>query len=244
MAGVLSFFLSVLAYNSIHIHWNGEYDDDYEDYEANYQRMEKWNEGVLGQQVLVIVFLFCISFQLFIKTLYTPILGNFLPFLVKMTNKSLVFVVVFAVIILIFGIIGYALFFDITEFSTFGLSMITLYESALGGFDFSIFDGTINSSAVLGKFYMVIYLMVSFMVLLNFLIAIMTDAYVSLQGKIVGVKNHEILKIRALYDHDDRYDCLIRGQQNFSTIPLLFLPFIVYTGSTKLNTIIKRVVFT
>ena len=127
------------------------------------------------------------------------------------------------------------LFFDIDEFKSFLVSFNTLYGSALGGFDFSIFSNSNEYDEHVGKIYLFIYLLISAILLLNFLIAIMSDTYARLSEYDKGLEMIEKVNMRALFDNDPYYSSLHKGS-SFLTIwfsPLNFA--VILCKSKRLN---------
>ena len=129
------------------------------------------------------------------------------------------------------------LFFDIDEFDSFLVSFNTLYGSALGGFDFNIFSQSNEYEEYVGKIYLFIYLLISAILLLNFLIAIMSDTYARLSEYDKGLQMIEIVNMRALFDNDPYYSSLHKGSTFFT---ILFSPLnfaVIFCKSKRLNTL-------
>ena len=129
------------------------------------------------------------------------------------------------------------LFFDIDEFDSFLVSFNTLYGSALGGFDFSIFSKSNEYDEFVGKIYLFIYLLISAILLLSFLIAIMSDTYARLSEYDKGLQMIEIVNMRALFDNDPYYSSLHKGSTFFT---IFFSPFnfaVIFCKSKRLNTL-------
>ena len=127
-----------------------------------------------------------------------------------MAKDSLIFLSILFIIFVIFALIGTGLFYDLEQYSHFFNSMVHLYESALGGFDFSIYENGKTSEAI-GKLYMIIFLLATTILLLNFLIAIMSETYARLKNYSQGMKFAEVIKIRVIYEPDPVYSCLVRS---------------------------------
>ena len=68
-----------------------------------------------------------------------------------------------------------------------------------------VFDNSTKSSSTAGRLYLSIYLLVSTILLLNFLIAILNDTYAEYINNESGLQSKETIKIRAIYEENDYY---------------------------------------
>lgn len=88
---------------------------------------------------------------------------------------------------------------------------------------------------------MTIYLIIVAILLLNFLIAIMSETYGRLKDYSAGMKYAEVIKIRAIYEDDPYYSCLVRSLPITNLIVLFMLPFILICKSKSLNSALLRI---
>jgi len=79
------------------------------------------------------------------------------------------------IIFFMFLAIGNILLYDSKKFSTMELGAVTLFGAALGVFDYNDVADTSNPS--IGYIYLTLYLIIMAIILLNFIIAILTDIY-------------------------------------------------------------------
>lgn len=78
--------------------------------------------------------------------------------------------------------IGNILLYDAEKFKTLELGAVTLFGAGLGVFDYAdVADGSVPS---IGYIYLTVYLIIMAIILLNFIIAILTDIYS--EGRAVG----------------------------------------------------------
>jgi hypothetical protein len=145
--------------------------------------------------------------------------------------------------VIVFALVGNRLFYDIQQYGTFEQSISTLYESALGGFDFSIYKESEKTTEFIGKLFMAVYLLISLIFLLNFLIAILSSSFADLEKKGVGLKMAEIIKLRILYEEHPKYCCLVNSIPLTNIIILILSPIILIAKSPKLNRIILGLEF-
>ena len=116
-----------------------------------------------------------------------------------MAVKVVSFLIIYFTIMLAFSLVGYRLFYDVTDYSPLSKSFKTMFQPSLGGFDYTLFDNATYTSSTTGR----IYLLVSAILLLNFLIAILNDTYVEYINNGKALQSKEIIKLRAIYEHHD-----------------------------------------
>jgi len=80
-----------------------------------------------------------------------------------------------------------------------------MYEASIGGFDFSIFDDIQRIRLIYAKIYLVVYLLLATILLLNFLIAILADTYANYINIGIALKNIEIIRLRLVYERHPVY---------------------------------------
>ena len=142
---------------------------------------------------------------------------------------------------LAFSLVGYGLFYDVTELSTLSSSFKTMFQSSLGGFDYNLFNSAVNTSPLAGRIFLSIYLLVSSILLLNFLIAILNDTYAEYINNGKGLQAKEIIKLRAIYEHHDYYQCLVKAPNLINFYMLFLAPLVIFLKSSKLNRVILHI---
>ena len=167
--------------------------------------------------------------------------GILIQTIVKMAIKVIRFLVLYFTIILAFSFVGYGLFYDIEDYSSLFKSYNTMFKSSLGGFDYSIYDNSTKSSSTAGRIYLSIYLLVSTILLLNFLIAILNDTYIEYINNGNGLQSKEMIKIRALYEENDYYQWLAKTHNLINFYMIILAPLVVMLKSKKLNKFILHI---
>jgi predicted transcriptional regulator len=75
------------------------------------------------------------------------------------------------------------MFLDIPKFSNYTDAAIFMFSSSLGSFDFSVFENEVQLlDKEYGYIYLTLFLIISNITLLNFLIAILSNTYTILQA--------------------------------------------------------------
>ncbi|KAG2487094.1 hypothetical protein HYH03_014207, partial [Edaphochlamys debaryana] len=108
-----------------------------------------------------------------------PSLGPLLNTVARMMEDLVAFLFPMIIILTGFTTMLFAVYQDqkIQELSTFGSTMLYLFGSMLGGFDFTIFDGLSDVLFYYGVTAQVVFLVASAILLLNLLVAIITNRY-------------------------------------------------------------------
>ena len=117
--------------------------------------------------------------------------------------------------------------------------MIYLFSASLGNFDFSLFSQ--NEEYLprqYGWIYLILFLVLTNIVLINFLIAILSNKYTEMEPKKKLLYNRNILRIKQIQAEDKYYSCLISSFVPLNFLMLPFVPFIVISKSEKLNHIL------
>eukprot|EP00350_Pseudokeronopsis_sp_OXSARD2_P004012 CAMPEP_0170560808 /NCGR_PEP_ID=MMETSP0211-20121228/51143_1 /TAXON_ID=311385 /ORGANISM="Pseudokeronopsis sp., Strain OXSARD2" /LENGTH=114 /DNA_ID=CAMNT_0010875527 /DNA_START=149 /DNA_END=493 /DNA_ORIENTATION=+ len=104
-------------------------------------------------------------------------------------------------LLLIFMMTGFILFSYLEEFESFINVFQTLMSVSFGNFKFSIFDGGeaelvgAYNAPTFGKFYLILLIILSNIMMLNLMIAVFSDTYNKLQLVAEGVFLAEIIEM-------------------------------------------------
>ena len=200
-----------------------------------YEIFKIWKDYEPNQMLFYIFFMTFIMVKCFLGLLFNTYLGELAQIAISMLKDSFRFLFLYLILLIFFSVVGYMLFLDIDEFKSFLVSFNTLYGSALGGFDFEIFSKSNEYEEHVGKIYLFAYLLISAILLLNFLIAIMSDTYARLSEFDEGLQMIHRVNMRALFEDDPYYSSLHKGS-TFGTI--FFTPLnlaVILFKSKKLN---------
>jgi len=116
-------------------------------------------------------------------SVYQP-LGELVLLIRGMASQIISFFVVYAICILGFGITFYGLFYELNDsYSTAGYTFITLLQNTLVNFDFTVFRTNSNVVNILGMFLLTAFLIFTAIILMNLLIAQMSNTYQIIKEK-------------------------------------------------------------
>ena len=101
-----------------------------------------------------------------------------------------------------------------------------MFGTGLNNYDLSVFDNW-NQNPLAGKLFIFACIIVNSIVLLNFIIAILTDTYAKLSTKSLGLYYDGIIQRIPVYEDDARYGGLIIGSPPFNVLAVLLVPLYI-----------------
>ena len=181
--------------------------------------------------------------RLMIMLRLTKFLGPLLKMIYNMLWDISIFMVLFAIILVIYSSIGNLLFYTESGYGNFQDTMVTLFGSALGNFDLNALDSS-NKGEVVGKIFIISFVILWNILILNLLIAILSSTYALLEEKKLVLYINEILKLRSSLDYDKKATGLVSAFPPWNIFPLIFSPFYFVKGdTTKLNNIVFHICY-
>ena len=112
----------------------------------------------------------------------TAFLGPMLKIFFAMMRTIAVFLILYLISIVSFSSVGVVLFIGMEPFDSLYNAMIFLFSSSLGEFDFTVFDQLVEG-ILYGHVFYVSFLIMELILLLNLLIAILSNTYAMLEQK-------------------------------------------------------------
>ena len=115
-----------------------------------------------------------------------PIIGPLIKTFAYMFTDIIKFLLIYVVELMAFSCVSYIAFRDLYKFSSFVMSLQTLFESSLGNFDYEWFTPYNQSDPFynkVGRIYLTIFLIINLLLLINLLIALFSDTYSKVQEK-------------------------------------------------------------
>lgn len=232
---ILSFihlFLSVLALGRYLFNYRFQKGQDprYDNCAVIYEGY--YNEPFLDTTLMLGLYNFILWVRIILVFRVNSLLGPTMNIIYNMAVEILKFMIILIIIWLIFVSAGRILFITIDEYATTTDTFITLFSATLGTFDFNVFN---NINMVLekeyGYAYLALFLVVTNVILLNFIIAILSNTYNQLQNVSNALYYKEIIKMRNIFEFDKYYSCLISYFIPFNVFLIPFMPFVMYFKS-------------
>jgi len=111
-----------------------------------------------------------------------------------------------------------------------------LFESALGNWDLSIYDG-LSMGKIYGEIYHLVVLLMNLILLLNLIIAILSTTFSTLEPKSLALYYDGVIEAMPQYQYDKFYGALICS---FPPVNLLICPFMFCFTYSKNEYFLRR----
>lgn len=164
--------------------------------------------------------------------------GPMIKILGSMIVDILIFLLMYVSIFFIFIGSSALLFQELPEFKNVGEASKTLFASSLGGFNYSIFDDMQDLSPTVGYVFLTIFLIFTMIMLMNFLIAILSNTYTVFNDVKNALYLRKVLYLRQRYNYDRYYSAMIYATPPLNLISFFMMPFIIYCKSRKFNRVL------
>jgi len=89
-----------------------------------------------------------------------------------------------------------------------------------------------------GYIPMILFIGITAIALLNFLIGVISNVYSKLSTISIGLYLKNLIDIRQTLENDNRYSSLVSAIPPFNIVILLFSPFIIWFQSPRLNKVL------
>ena len=155
-------------------------------------------------------------------------IGPFLNIMLNMLIDITKFFAIYFLILLVFASSGRIFFLNVEGYNTNVNAFITLFSATFGNFDYSVFEKEGNTLPPrFGYYFLTLFLIISNIVLLNFIIGILSSTYSRLIGSSKALYLNEIVKVRNIYEYDKYYSGLICLPAPFNILLLPIYPILI-----------------
>ena len=103
--------------------------------------------------------------------------------------------------LIVFATIGNLLFIDVPEYRDLYIACKTLFDASLSNYEFSTLENC-DKGKIVGDIYLITFIILNAILLLNLLIAILSSTYALLERKKLVLYINEILKLRSSLEYD------------------------------------------
>lgn len=162
----------------------------------------------------------------------TRTLGPIITTITYMFYDIAIFIVLWLIILVGFTIGAINIFNEIEVLSTFQTGSIYFMNAAFANYDLTIFDVLIEPPTLVrpnlrmfGIYYVLLYVFCNVLVLLNVLIALLSDTYNLMTPMRRGLYNYNIIKGATLYKPDKYYGGLIFMTTVMAPLAFCLLPY-------------------
>ena len=162
---------------------------------------------------------------------FTKLLGPLMKIILSMSWDFFVFILLFVLGLVIFGIVGTLLFGDVSAYNSFYNAVLTLVSSSLGEYDFETLQNS-EKGRVMGDLYLLFFLITTNILALNLLIAILSNTYQTLSIKTNILFLSEILKLRTTLEYDKNYGAMVSTFPPWNVFVVPTIPFYLLRRNT------------
>jgi hypothetical protein len=163
-----------------------------------------------------------------------------------MASDFLNFVIIYTILLSMFSIIGNLNFPVVPDFATLFDSFITMFNASMGNYNFTIFDDVTDSSLQnFGKFYTLVGVILFSILILNLIIAILSNTYNIFDPKSNGLYLSKILSSRDELSYDENYGSFLSAMSPFNMVIMPLVPVAVFSPpSPQFNNFVMTVQYT
>ena len=173
---------------------------------------------------------------------YSSDIGPLVKIVGKMLGDFMNFFILYVILVIMFAIVGNLNFiFDLVEFDGLFASCLTVLDASIGNYDFGVFKAIPNNSflTVFGDFYIMAIVITFNILILNLIIAILSNTYNMFDTKSTGLYLSKILNARDDMEFDENYGAFLLTMVPLNVIILPFVPYAIFKKpSVKMNTFI------
>ena len=204
-------------------------------------------EDAHGFDIVTAIILLFNVLRIFFTLRVSHIFGPLIKMIKLMIESSLTFLFFYFMNLWTFAVIAEIMLFSFYEKSKFistTESFFTLFEASLGNFDFEYLNETqSHDNYWVRRIFMVFFLLLNMILLMNFLIAILSNVYSIYVSKSSSLYMVEIVKLKNIFANDETYGCLISAPNPISlifSVPAT-ITFLVTSGCSNRKSIHKRI---
>lgn len=141
-----------------------------------YEILTKRKSNTFHFEVLVAVIASTFWLRMFLMLKLTKTFGPLIKIIYVMMRELMIFLVLWGIQLFIFSCIGILIFSSVPEYEGFMNVLILFFQSALGIWDFSIYNN-FNLGAQFGQGFHLVFIVLNMVLLVNLIIAILSETY-------------------------------------------------------------------
>lgn len=206
--------------------------------ETFFRKMDNFEHNIDYKfEYVFAVIIFCLLYKVMDMIQYNSEIGPLVKIVSKMAGDFFNFVVLYSIMIIMFGVVG-NLNFAVTlpqEFGKLFTSIITVLDASIGNYSFDIFKKIIlNQQLVLiGDLYIITIVICFNILILNLIIAILSNTYNMFDTKSKGLFLSKILNSRDEMAYDENYGAILLTMTPLNIVTLPFVPYAMFKKPSK-----------
>ena len=154
-----------------------------------------------------------------------------------------IFMILFAIILIIYGCIGNLLFYTESSYDNMYDAIVTLFAISVGEFDLNSLNDT-NKGKLVGQLYIISFIVLCNILILNLLIAILSSTYARLEESKKVLYINEILRLRHSLEYEKKNSALISSFPPWNYFCLFTVPFYLFSNdSSFVNNVLSHICY-
>jgi hypothetical protein len=200
-------------------------------------------EITFGLEYFMTVNIVCLVYKVIEYLQFTESIGPLVKIVGKMFSDYTNFFILYTIMVFMFTIVGNLNFIlDQSQFSTFLDSCLFVLDASIGNYDFTIFQNEIKDKVWLvyfGNIYTMIIVISFNILILNLIIAILSNTYNMFDHRSKGLYLSKILNARDELQFNLHYGSILLTMTPLNVVVLPFIPYaLFFQPSVKLNNLL------
>ncbi len=161
------------------------------------------------------------------------VIGPFVKMIKQMAAKMANFGLLFLVLLIMFAMVSYIFNpYEIDIYRDVYRSAISLFQASVGVFDVNSFNSDMRA-----EIFTIIYVIIFNIMLLNLLVAILTQVYTTINNKADMLYVNQLVTLYSLYAPHSHYDSIIASYPPLNLLfGIVFFPILLFTsGQTRIR---------
>lgn len=182
----------------------------------------------------LIACLSCLTWiRLLVSLQITKTFGPRIMTIISMAKDIGLFFIIFITQMFAFSIIASMVFYSVPEYDSIYHAWLAMFNTTFGNFDFTIFNAYAMDSFMhfFGHGFLMFFIVTNLILLLNMVIAMMSDTYNTMNETLIGIYYHRVLLMMPSFHMDETYGGLGAASSPMNVLSLPFIPF--YLGNEE-----------
>lgn len=188
-------------------------------------------------EYLFSIIIFCLLYKVMDMIQFSTEIGPLVKIVGKMAGDFFNFVILYIILVIMFGIVG-NLNFLVTLPDAFGglfSSILTVLDASIGNYSFDLFKKILNNDfmVIFGDIYIMTIVIAFNILILNLIIAILSNTFNMFDTKSTGLYLSKILNSRDEMTYDENYGAFLLTMTPLNIVTLPFVPYALFNKPSK-----------
>jgi hypothetical protein len=206
--------------------------------EIYFRKLNNFEHGIdFKFEYLFSIIIFCLLYKILDMIQFSSEIGPLVKIVGKMGGDFFNFVILYVILVVMFGIIGNLNFlvFLPQEYGQLFGSVLTVLDTSIGNYSFSLFKSIINNNelVILGDIYIIAIVICFNILILNLIIAILSNTYNMFDTKSLGLYLSKILNSRDEMAFDENYGAFLLTMTPLNLVVLPFVPYAMFNKPSR-----------